>query len=287
MSPGRRHRGRAQTSRVGLPVASTSAVWPRACQSISPLLATAIPLGHLQLHRGMSNVESAAAAGDSYNLRSVLLADGTGAVVGSLPRLAVPARRLHRPPRLEGGGGRIGYSMASGVVIAMLCCSRPVRAARRAPADPGDRPDPALHRPADRRAGVPVRCPGRTPSPSSSRSSPTSPPGPGPDRRRAVGRRHHGGQGRRRQHGQRRRHLQGHDARSAAARSSPAWCSARSPRSSSTGSSCWAAGYSAVGAVLGFIGLVHGAKVGWDIGRRSPSATCSPAVILAGFVRCT
>ena len=50
----------------------------------------------------MSNVESAAAAGDNYNLRHVLLADGTGAVVGAAPRLAVPARRLHRPAGLEG-----------------------------------------------------------------------------------------------------------------------------------------------------------------------------------------
>jgi adenine/guanine/hypoxanthine permease len=31
----------------------------------------------------MSNVESAAAAGDKYSLRNVLLADGTGAIVGS------------------------------------------------------------------------------------------------------------------------------------------------------------------------------------------------------------
>ncbi len=31
----------------------------------------------------MSNVESAAAAGDKYNLRHVLLADGTGAIIGS------------------------------------------------------------------------------------------------------------------------------------------------------------------------------------------------------------
>jgi adenine/guanine/hypoxanthine permease len=49
---------------------------------ISPLLATAIPLGIYNFTEAMSNVESAA-AGDRYNLRSVLLADGTGAVVGS------------------------------------------------------------------------------------------------------------------------------------------------------------------------------------------------------------
>jgi len=50
---------------------------------ISSLLATAIPLGVYNFTEAMSNVESAAAAGDSYNLRSVLLADGTGAVVGA------------------------------------------------------------------------------------------------------------------------------------------------------------------------------------------------------------
>lgn len=52
---------------------------------IAPLLATAIPLGIYNFPEGMTNVESAAVTGDSYNLRSVLLADGTGAVVGAAP----------------------------------------------------------------------------------------------------------------------------------------------------------------------------------------------------------
>ncbi len=51
--------------------------------NLAPLLATAIPLGVYNFAEAMSNVESAAAAGDSYNLRSVLLADGAGAIVGS------------------------------------------------------------------------------------------------------------------------------------------------------------------------------------------------------------
>ena len=45
----------------------------------------------------------------------------------------------------------------------------------------------------------------------------------------------------------------------------------------------WAAGYSAGGAVLGFIGLVHGAKVGWDIGPQIALGYLFAAVILAGF----
>ena len=71
---------------------------------IAPLLATAIPLGIYNFTEGMTNVESAAAAGDNYNLRSVLLADGTGAVVGvgaGLARSRPPstsATRAGRPP---------------------------------------------------------------------------------------------------------------------------------------------------------------------------------------------
>jgi AGZA family xanthine/uracil permease-like MFS transporter len=45
----------------------------------------------------------------------------------------------------------------------------------------------------------------------------------------------------------------------------------------------WAAGYSAGGAILGFIGLVHGAKVGWDIGPQIALGYLFAAVILAGF----
>jgi AGZA family xanthine/uracil permease-like MFS transporter len=45
----------------------------------------------------------------------------------------------------------------------------------------------------------------------------------------------------------------------------------------------WAAGYSAAGAILGFIGLVHGAKVGWDIGPQIALGYLFAAIILAGF----
>ncbi|BCB79912.1 hypothetical protein ACFQ1L_07780 [Phytohabitans flavus] len=50
---------------------------------MAPLLATAIPLGVYNFTEAMTNVESASTAGDNYNLRSVLLADGAGAVIGS------------------------------------------------------------------------------------------------------------------------------------------------------------------------------------------------------------
>jgi AGZA family xanthine/uracil permease-like MFS transporter len=90
-------------------------------KEVSPLLATAIPLGIYNFTEGMSNVESAAAAGDSYNLRSVLLADGIGAVVGSALGSPFPPAVYIGHPGWKSAGGRTSYSLASGVVIALFC----------------------------------------------------------------------------------------------------------------------------------------------------------------------
>ncbi|WP_214107176.1 hypothetical protein [Acrocarpospora catenulata] len=88
---------------------------------VAPLLATAIPLGIYNFTEGMTNVESAAVAGDKFNLRAVLLADGTGAVVGSALGSPFPPAVYIGHPGWKEAGGRTSYSMASGVVIALLC----------------------------------------------------------------------------------------------------------------------------------------------------------------------
>ncbi|GID33169.1 regulator [Paractinoplanes brasiliensis] len=88
---------------------------------MAPLLATAIPLGVYNFTEAMTNVESAATAGDRYNLRSVLLADGAGAVIGSCLGSPFPPAVYVGHPGWKGAGGRTGYSMATGIVIALLC----------------------------------------------------------------------------------------------------------------------------------------------------------------------
>src|SRR6187402_59441 len=88
---------------------------------MAPLLATAIPLGVYNFTEAMTNVESAASAGDRYNLRSVLLADGGGAVIGSMLGSPFPPAVYVGHPGWKAAGGRTGYSMATGVVIALLC----------------------------------------------------------------------------------------------------------------------------------------------------------------------
>ena len=88
---------------------------------IGPLLATAIPLGVYNFTEGMTNVESAAAAGDGYNLRSVLLADGSGAIIGSALGSPFPPAVYIGHPGWKKAGGRTGYSVATGIAIALLC----------------------------------------------------------------------------------------------------------------------------------------------------------------------
>lgn len=89
--------------------------------NVAPLLATAIPLGIYNFTEAMNNVESAAAAGDNYNLRKILVADGVGAIVGSVLGSPFPPAVYIGHPGWKAVGGRIGYSLATGIVIALVC----------------------------------------------------------------------------------------------------------------------------------------------------------------------
>jgi len=102
-----------------LPIPSTDVFAGLA--DIGPLLVTAIPLGIYNFTEGMNNVESAAAAGDNYNLRNILLADGIGAVLGSLLGSPFPPAVYIGHPGWKSIGGRVGYSLATGICTALVC----------------------------------------------------------------------------------------------------------------------------------------------------------------------
>ncbi|HTN26637.1 MAG TPA: hypothetical protein VL180_02530 [Burkholderiales bacterium] len=89
--------------------------------SVAPLLATAIPLGIYNFTEAMNNVESASAAGDNYNLRKILIADGLGAILGSMLGSPFPPAVYIGHPGWKSVGGRIGYSLATGIAIALVC----------------------------------------------------------------------------------------------------------------------------------------------------------------------
>jgi AGZA family xanthine/uracil permease-like MFS transporter len=93
----------------------------RGLEKIGPLLATAIPLGIYNFTEAMNNVESASAAGDDYNLRKILAADGIGAIAASLLGSPFPPAVYIGHPGWKSVGGRIGYSLATGICIALVC----------------------------------------------------------------------------------------------------------------------------------------------------------------------
>lgn len=86
----------------------------------APFLASAIPLGIYNFMESIDNVESASAAGDSYNTRQVLLSDGLATVVGSLFGGIIPIAVYIGHPGWKQVGARLGYSWMTGVCVLAL-----------------------------------------------------------------------------------------------------------------------------------------------------------------------
>ena len=85
------------------------------------LLVTAIPFGLYDLVEAIDNVESAAAAGDSFPTTRVLAADGVISLLGCLMGNPFILAVYIGHPGWKAMGGRIGYSVATGVMIILFC----------------------------------------------------------------------------------------------------------------------------------------------------------------------
>ena len=247
-----------------LPMFSTD-VWTGPRARSAPLLATAIPLGIYNFTEAMNNVESASAAGDNYNLRKILLADGLGAIVGSMLGSPFPPAVYIGHPGWKAVGGRIGYSLATGVAIALVCFLG--LTALLLDADPAGRDpaDPALHRPGDRRAGVPGHRRRSTRRRWCWRSFPTSPSGP---RRRSTARsarparrRRQVGMGKLAGTGVLYQGMESLGGGSVLAGMVLGAMAVFIIDSKLRHAAAWAF----AGAVLAFVGLIHGAQLGWAV----------------------
>jgi len=104
---------------VGLPLPAIDHLI-RGLANIAPLLVTALPFGVYDFIEAMDNVESAAAAGDEYNVREVILVDGIGSVVGTLFGSCFPNAVYIGHPGWKAVGGRSGYSLATGLLVGMV-----------------------------------------------------------------------------------------------------------------------------------------------------------------------
>jgi adenine/guanine/hypoxanthine permease len=90
-------------------------------QYIGTILVTAIPFGIYDLVEALDNVESAAVAGDSYPTTRVLTADGVVSLIGCMMGNPFINAVYIGHPGWKAMGGRIGYSAATGVMVILLC----------------------------------------------------------------------------------------------------------------------------------------------------------------------
>ena len=88
--------------------------------SLAPLLVTAIPFGIYDFIEATDNVESAAAAGDEYNVQEVLAVDGIGSILGTMLGSPIANAVYIGQPGWKSVGGRTGYSLATAVLVATV-----------------------------------------------------------------------------------------------------------------------------------------------------------------------
>ena len=89
-------------------------------QYLAIILVTAIPFGVYDLVEAMDNVESAEAGGDAFPTTRVLTADGVVSLIGCLMGNPFINAVYIGHPGWKGMGGRIGYSAAVGVMVIVL-----------------------------------------------------------------------------------------------------------------------------------------------------------------------
>jgi AGZA family xanthine/uracil permease-like MFS transporter len=94
-------------------------------------LAVIFPMGLFNVIGSLQCLESAEAAGDRYPTRSSLLANGLATVGAAFLGSAFPTTIYIGHPGWKAMGARSGYSLLSGIIIALLCLGGAVTAVLR------------------------------------------------------------------------------------------------------------------------------------------------------------
>lgn len=89
--------------------------------SLLSYLSVIIPMGVVNVVGSLQNIESAAAAGDEYEARSSLLANGLGTVAASVFGSCFPTTIYIGHPGWKAMGARVGYSVLGGAFATALC----------------------------------------------------------------------------------------------------------------------------------------------------------------------
>ena len=88
-----------------------------------PYLSIIVPMGLLSAISSLQNLESAAAAGDTFQAKPSLVANGLGTVGAALFGSPFPMSIYIGHPALKAVGARAGYSALNGAAVALMCLS--------------------------------------------------------------------------------------------------------------------------------------------------------------------
>ena len=159
------------------------------------LLPVMLPFALATIVGGIDCTESAAAAGDEYDTRTILWTEGIASVLAGLAGGVIQTTPYIGQPAYKTMGGRAGYTLATAVFIGLAGGLRLVHALVRLAARSGLLSDPGLRRPGDRRPVVPrhalAALPGRGPGdPAGAGVHGDDPDGNGPGPGREPVRRH-------------------------------------------------------------------------------------------------
>ncbi len=84
-------------------------------------LSVIVPMGLFNLIGSLQNIESAEAAGDGFDTRSSLAANGIGTIAAACFGSCFPTTIYIGHPGWKGLGARAGYSTLNGIVITLIC----------------------------------------------------------------------------------------------------------------------------------------------------------------------
>ncbi len=92
--------------------------WLDALPATLPYLSVALPFALVTIIGGIDNTESAAAAGDEYRTRDILLTEAGATVLAGLAGGVIQNTPYIGHPAYKAMGARAGYTLATGLVIA-------------------------------------------------------------------------------------------------------------------------------------------------------------------------
>ncbi|HZO42736.1 MAG TPA: MFS transporter [Methylomirabilota bacterium] len=110
-------RGTIALSPLGLSLPWPTLGWLEALPATLPYLSIALPFALLTIVGGIDNTESAAAAGDEYRARDILLTEAAATVLAGCCGGVVQNTPYIGHPAYKAMGASAGYTLATGVVI--------------------------------------------------------------------------------------------------------------------------------------------------------------------------